>query len=388
MTMRAAYGAPPVDLPVVAAGRRQVVFAAKDVHHFGVSCDPEYRYEGGQYVRAPGAPAMRFRTWDTVAVHVLYRPGDERTWGSGTAVTRTIEALRWLESVYGPYGYPQVTNLHRLDGGGTEFPMMMMNGSASAGLILHELGHIYSYGMLANNEWRSGWMDEGLTSYQTGMRDGATRADRATRMVAGDPRWEAAATPDSVARRFADYFGGAQAQPMGTNAKDFSDFTRYNTMVYGRAEQMYGQLRDAIGDEAFRAFLRKYYADWAFRHVDEAAMRASAEAAAGRDLGWFFDQWVHRVGVQRYRLREPAVRRDGAAWVVTVQLAREGAYRHPMPVGVRTATGWTIVRGDAARDVQTVTIRTAARPDLVRLDPLGTTEDLFAHGERWTPPAP
>jgi hypothetical protein len=47
--------------------------------------------------------------------------------------------------------------------------MMIMDGSASLGLILHEAGHIFTYGILGNNEWRSGWMDEGLTSYQNAL---------------------------------------------------------------------------------------------------------------------------------------------------------------------------------------------------------------------------
>jgi hypothetical protein len=72
-----------------------------------------------------------------------------------------------------------MTNLHRIEQGGTEFPMMMMNGSASQGLILHEGGHIFTYGILASNEWRSGWMDEGLTEYQTEWAQGLTRHDRA-----------------------------------------------------------------------------------------------------------------------------------------------------------------------------------------------------------------
>jgi hypothetical protein len=387
LLQRDAYGAPAAAATRPSAGGRKVVtFAARDVHHFGFSCDPEYRYEGGTYVRTARVVGQRYRTWDTVAIHVLYRPGDDSTWGRGVAVRRTAEALGWLESVFGAYGYPQVTNLHRLDGGGTEFPMMMMNGSAGAGLILHELGHIYAYGMLANNEWRSGWMDEGLTSYQEAWRDARTRIDRGRVQQMREPRWEAPAMPDSVARRSMAYFAGPAAQPMGTNAKDFSDFARYNQMVYGRAEQMYGQLRDVLGDTLFRAFLRDYHARWAFRHVDRAAMQSSAETVAGRSLEWFFAQWVDSTGVQRYRLRDVRSVPSGSEWVTTARLVREGRYRHPMPVGVRTAQGWTIVRGDAGRDEQALTIRTTAPPDLVRLDPLGVTEDWFAAGERWTPP--
>ena len=80
---------------------------------------------------------------------------------------RTEIALNWLGQLFGPFAWPQITNVHRIDGGGTEFPMMIMDGSASQGLIVHELGHNYTMGILANNEWREGWLDEGFTSFQS-----------------------------------------------------------------------------------------------------------------------------------------------------------------------------------------------------------------------------
>ena len=98
-------------------GRKTILWYAEDVHHFAMSLNPDYRYEGGRY--------------DDVAVHVLYQPGDEATWGDGVAVKRTETALAWLDQLYGKFAWPQVTNVHRIEGGGTEFPMMMHNGSAS-----------------------------------------------------------------------------------------------------------------------------------------------------------------------------------------------------------------------------------------------------------------
>src|SRR2546426_4551721 len=46
--------------------------------------------------------------------------------------------------------------------------MMIMDGSASLGLIVHETGHQYLMGQLANNEWREGWLDEGFSDFQEG----------------------------------------------------------------------------------------------------------------------------------------------------------------------------------------------------------------------------
>ncbi len=397
----------------LSAGQRMVRFYARDVHHFAWSASPGFRYEGGTYVRAVAPGTYAFRIWDTVPVHVLYR-GDadadcaqanesvaaagraqavancinsSRTqWENGRALAFGLETLRWLEQVFGAYAYPQLTILKRLDGGGTEFPMMMQNGSASQGLTTHEGGHIYAYGMLGSNEWQSGWMDEGLTSYQTSMQTGTTRAAVSAALEASNP-----AHPDSIrdaalASRALSLRNAARtrntavqsnnAEPIGTRADLFRNFTMYNGMVYGRAAAMYEALHDAMGDAAFRAFLRDYYARWAFRHVDKWAMQASAERAAGSSLDWFFSQWINTTGVVDYVLRDARTERASGGWRTTVVLERVGAYRHPMPVSVRTPSGWTTVRGDATRDAQTLTFVTSEQPTHVWLDAFGATDVL------------
>ncbi|MGH7636323.1 MAG: M1 family aminopeptidase, partial [Gemmatimonadaceae bacterium] len=296
-------------------------------------------------------------------------------------VQRTANALRWLESIYGPYAYPQMTVIHRIEGGGTEFPMLQANGSPSQGLILHEGGHIWSYGILANNEWRSGWMDEGLTSYQTAWAQGLTPQERVRAGTVDEfapitgyrglairmrlPRFEAL----NLGQAFTDLQGNAE--PIGTIAHEFRDFGTYNDMVYSRAEVMYGELRDAVGDSAFRAFLDDYYARWALKHVDERAMRGSSERATGKDLTWFFQQWVHETGVTDYALEEARTMREGGgSWVTDAVIVRRGEYRHPMSVGVRTASGWTLARmSQPPFDRETVLIRTTQEPLEVRLDP-------------------
>ena len=389
LLQRTAYGsAGAVPLaPIAPSGLRTVVFEARNVHHFVWSVDPEYRYEGGVYVRPAQREKPHFRIWDTVAVHVLYRPGDDTTWGRGKVVQRSIDALKWLEEVYGPYAYPQLSAVHRLDGGGTEFPMVMHNGSAAFDLILHEGGHIFTYGILANNEWRAGWLDEGLTSYQSSWRLGETAQEVAAAALSADPSWMAPPLSESAMLRRTKFI--AEAEPIGLNAQVFRSFNVYNAMVYDRAEQMYGALRDVIGDVYFRALWKDYYARWALKHVDRIALQKTAERVTGRPLDWFFDQWIDTAGDVQYSLRDVVVvqKRPGV-WVTTMRLVRVGVYRHPMPVGVRTLTGWAFVRGDLTRDDQRLTITTPDKPDLVRLDPLALTDDVRASSQQWPPPIP
>jgi hypothetical protein len=167
--------------------------------------------------------------------------------------------------------------------------MLQMNGSASQSLVLHEGGHVYSYGILANNEWQSGWMDEGLTSYQTAWALGEARhalaLDSGRAAVApapastGAPLAERRRAADAATRALTDLVRAGRAEAMGERADRISQYGVYTSAVYNRGAQFYSALRDVLGEAPFAAFLRDYYARWALRHVDEAAMRASAERA-------------------------------------------------------------------------------------------------------------
>ena len=368
---RDAYGAVDTTLPATLPnGDRAVRFLARNVHHFGWATDPDFRYEGALY-------------HGRIPIHALITPALLSRLGHGTFVRYNEHALEFLETIYGDYAYPQLTALIRLDPGATEFPMMAMYGDPSEGTVSHEVGHIYSYGMLANNEWREGWMDEGLTSYQSEWRVRRTPQDfaegapkPAVSAVSGYRAHAHTMAPFDRGRMQlydADLLGRADAPEPPSHT--YREFATYQMAVYSRGDMMYGMLRDILGDSVFTAFLHDYYARWKFKHVDERAMEASAERVSGRDLGWFFAQWVHHTGLVDYALSGVETRRDGGAWVTRAGLVRRGEFRHPMPVGARTAGGWTIARGDAARDGQWVEIRTAERPSDVRVDPLHSTED-------------
>ncbi len=343
------YGAatPPADsCDGAGAGRKRIRWYAENVHHFAMSLNPEYRYEGGHF--------------GNVAVHVLYQPGDEKTWGQGVAVQRTEAALAWLDQLYGPFGWPQISNVHRIEGGGTEFPMMIHNGSADQGLIVHELGHNYTMGLLANNEWREGWLDEGFTSFQTSWF------------------WEVAGKPSTYPEDEAEILQldlDDLSEPPSLVAEKYRDFTSYNLAIYSRGELFFHQLRDIVGDETMHRILGTFYERWKYKHVDEAAFRAVAEEVSGQDLSTLFAQFLHTTdlydyAVGRVKTRRTAATREGTpGWVTSVEVRRRAPGQIPVDVAVIAEGDTALVRTDGLATREWVDIETRTRPREVLVDP-------------------
>jgi len=336
------YGrrAPGPGCGAVAAGRKCVHFHAEQVHHFAFSLNPQYVYEEGRQ--------------GDVVVRVLYLPGDSATWGKGIAVRNTRAALAWLDSLYGKFAWPALTNVHRIEGGGTEFPMMVMDGSAGLGLIVHEVGHNYTMGILANNEWREAFLDEGFTSFQTSWffetHGGRSQypAVEADVLLLDLDRW---------------------SEPVSMASERFRDFFTYNQMVYDKAQLFYEQLRYVVGDETMRRILRTYYARWKLKHVDEDCFREVAEEVSGRDLKWLFGQWLHATPLIDYSLkRVQRTRQADGRWLTAVTIERKGDGWMPVEIGERRGdTIYARATGQPATEV--VEFTTARRPGRLVLDP-------------------
>jgi len=321
-----------------ATGRKRVRFVAEDVHHFAWSTNPDYIYEGGSH--------------EDVAIHVLYQPGDT-AWDEGVVVRRTADALAFFESVYGEYPWPQITNVHRIENGGTEFPMMQMNGSASEGLIVHETGHMWNMGILAANEWREGWMDEGMQSFLDSWYV------EETRNLPADQVW------GRSMQGLAQMEARALTQPLALESEAFRDFQTYGAMTYSKPAAVIYMLRELIGEEAFRRGLRAFHDEHALRHVRGVDFFAAMEEASGQDLDWFYEQWFERTDRLDYGIGDVNVQQEGDGWVTTVEVLRlEDAW---MPVTLRV--GESTVELTSRERRQTVDLRTRDRPAEAVLDP-------------------
>ena len=330
-----------------ARGRKRVRFVAEHVHHFAWAVDPEYVHEEGRYGGVP--------------IHVLYRPEERGTWGGGLALASAIRAMAWLDTIFGAYPYPQVTLLRRIEGGGTEFPMLVMLGDAGESLIFHELGHLYTYGILANNEWKEGWLDEGFTTFQTGWNF--------RRRGMGVPL---ASTQQLVLNLDLDGW----SRPVVLPAEEYSEQQVYQRMVYTKGQLILEMLRYVLGEETFRRGLREYYARGQLRHVTSDDLRRAMEDVSGQDLRWFFDQWLKRVPRVDYRLAGLNRRREAdGGWLTRVVVERRGDGLMPVDIAVGDDDTTLVVRAPGVAARETVEVRTDRRPRRIELDPARQTMD-------------
>lgn len=333
--------------------RKRVRWRAADVHHFAWSMDPTFVYQGSTLERSSGGQ---------IAVHVLMFPGDA-DW-EDVALERTISSLGWLQDVFGGYPWPQLTNLHRLESGGTEFPMLQMNGSPSAGLIQHETAHQFVHGLLANNEFREGWLDEGFAEYLT----------RWYAVEQGQPAgW--AQDLDLVRQ----YEGRGRSEPIGLPGAEFSEPQTYSVMTYAKAELVLRMLEYLIGQDGMRNVFRTYFDRYAPGHVDEEAFVSVVEDVSGKDLDWFFDQWIRTTDQLDYSVaRATTARQAEGSWETTVVVRRQGDAWMPVTLQV----GSVERRLESMEREQTVTVVTPERPREAVLDPEGFLLDVAPGNNR------
>ena len=157
------------------------------------------------------------------------------------------------------------------------------------GLVAHELAHQWWGDLVTCHGWHHNWLNESWATFCENLY-----AERAH----GD---EAAAW-DRIEK-----FSAYVAQDLGQYRRPIV-FDRYTIPMdlfdrhsYEKGSLVLGMLRDELGDEPFFRGARLYLARHAEGFADTHEFRRAMEDASGRDLNWFFDQWVFAGRLSRDR---------------------------------------------------------------------------------------
>ncbi len=296
---------------------RTVHFRAENVHDFAWCADPTY--------------VVQDTTLDGIAIRSAYRRKSAKTWEDST-LAHAVRAIEWLNARVGRYPYPHITVAEMLRTGGMEYPMLVMDGRASEGLALHEIGHVYFYGILANNERTEAWMDEGFTSFQTrwyqeqryGPWGDRSKWNFYQRMTPQYRLWE------NDRRMVFDLERRGYGERVSFRAEDYDH--SYRASVYVKAALTLNALKFVAGESAFERILQEYFDRWKFKHVNEERFVAVCEDVLERDLSRLFEQWLHTTKTVDYELKNSTSRPDSAGVTTEILVRRKGELYMPFDV--------------------------------------------------------
>lgn len=216
-------------------------------------------------------------------------------------------ALVFYSRNYGPYPYETITLVDPAPGaagaGGMEYPTLFTGGTMAwlpQGLrmlemvTVHEFGHQFWYGIVANNEFEEAWLDEGINSYSE-IKAMTEYYGEKTSMV----DWKGIKIGDSALQRFR-VLSGPHVDPILKNSWEFISGNSYSTNVYSKAALMLLTLENHLGEDVMSRIMKTYFERWSFKHPQSDDFIAVAEEVSGLDLSWFFDQFLKKPGTLDY----------------------------------------------------------------------------------------
>jgi hypothetical protein len=230
----------------------------------------------------------------TVLVQPAHMPQAERY------VQAAKAGLKWFGLWYGRYPYRTLTVVDppqdASGSGGMEYPTFITGGTSyllnfwpfdgirgAEAVTVHEFGHQFWYGMVGNNEFEEAWLDEGLTTYSTGL---AMEAEYGPETANGQfLTWKIGEM--DMLRAMVGAFSRSKdliVKPAWMYAGDYSYY------AYMKPAAALRTLQGLLGTPTLARVLRTFHERWRFRHPSTADFFAVAGEVAGRDLGWYFRQ--------------------------------------------------------------------------------------------------
>ncbi len=205
-----------------------------------------------------------------VDAYIYYYKENEDKWKNGLKYLQSAISTKsnWLGEY--PYSIVSVVEKPVKESNGMEYPTITLITTPGSEkeldiLINHEVGHNWFYGILASNERKHPWMDEGMNTYYD---------NRYLQLKYGSIDALSDSMPSFMKKRFPDDFNVTilntliaqkKDQPISTRSEDFTE-VNYSLIAYNKTAQWLSLLEKKISTERFDKLMRSYYEAWKFKH--------------------------------------------------------------------------------------------------------------------------
>ncbi|HYD90942.1 MAG TPA: M1 family aminopeptidase, partial [Flavobacterium sp.] len=260
-------------------------------------------------------------------LHFLYKNTAENKEGWKKLQPKTVEILEFFNRIVGPYPYKQYSVIQGGDGGMEYAMCTLITGHNYEGLVsvtAHEFGHSWFQHVLASNESKHGWMDEGFTTYIEALAIEALMPP-----AEGDEE-----RPNPFVDSYASYFYMVETgkeQPLTTHADRFDQNALYGIASYSKGCVFLAQLGYVIGQDKLAETIKRFYADYKFTHPTPNDIKRTAERVTGAHLDWYLTDFAQTTNTIDYKIKE-VKEEDGKTKVILERIGRM-----PMPIDIIVA---------------------------------------------------
>jgi len=236
-------------------------------------------------------------------------------------------ALKYFGLWYGRYPYKTITVVDPPYGaggaGGMEYPTFITAGTSYRlpkdvltleMVTVHEFGHQFWMQLVASNEFEESWLDEGFNTYSTGkIMDKAYGGTALPLSVFG---WNAASWLGLPRLMQASLDRAAHVSypvrdPLAVRAWEFYDSGSYSVSSYFRTGVALRTLEALLGEETMARVMRAYHQRWRFRHPHSRDFQQVVNEVSGRNMDWFFAQFIFGARKLDYAVPEIGNRKLG-----------------------------------------------------------------------------
>lgn len=289
-------------------------FKAPMVHDFAWAADPDYIHD-------------IYKGANDVDLHFFYKDNDAIKENWKKLQPDTNKMLEFFNENIGEYPYKQYSVIQGGDGGMEYAMCTLITGERSygglAGVTAHEFAHSWFNHILATNEAKHEWMDEGFTTYISNLA-----MDKIYNRGSDNPN----------AGSYSGYISLANSgieQPQTTHADRYDRNGAYGTTAYSKGAVFMSQLGYIVGEDVRDKIIKEYFNTWKFKHPNPNDLKRVAERVSGFELDWYLIDWTMTTNTIDYAIDDVSST-DGNA---VVSLLRKGLMPMPLDIQVTMKDG-------------------------------------------------
>ncbi len=271
------------EAPASAKKTKTLHYNQKNVHDFAWFADKTFYYK---------TDTLQLPSGRVINVAAYYYKDNEEIWSS--CLQQIKQAILTKSKWLGEYPYTIVSVVEdKRPGGGMEYPTITFLSSGGSKKMLdfvinHEVGHNWFYGILASNERKHPWMDEGMNTYYDNRYSMQYYGNTNIDILQSSPGFLKNRMPEDIQQIMLQAVTSVKKdQSIETVSDNFSSFN-YNNVAYTKAGNWMQLLEKKLGSILFDSCMKIYYNRWSFKHPYPEDFKEVAEEISSKKLDSIF----------------------------------------------------------------------------------------------------